>query len=113
MKNYIARRSSEVTPYGKFYVRASAPQSDHTIAEINRLGSLAQSSFLTDATMVIENHLNLKKSNIRPEFDQILQTYETKEGVVVQIVNDEFHGIMIESKNKEVIDKIYEIINRV
>lgn len=108
MKNYIARLSAEVTTYGKFYVRASAPASDITIAEINRVGSIAENSFLKDATMVLEKKLSLKKSNIKPEFNQIIQIYENDDGIIVELVDDDFHGIMIESKNKEIIQKIYQ-----
>ncbi|AHI06964.1 hypothetical protein BDW_12320 [Bdellovibrio bacteriovorus W] len=81
---------------------------DRKPGDFSKLMDIAEEKFLEDLIEVIENCLLLKKSNQSTGFIQTLKLYETPEGDLVEIANDDFQGIMVESENAEIINKIYE-----
>ncbi|NUM41035.1 MAG: hypothetical protein HUU45_05305 [Leptospiraceae bacterium] len=68
----------------------------------------AEKEFLRDATEVIENRIHLKKSLQKTGSIQTVELYETSEGVIVEIARDEFEGLVVESEDKETINRIFQ-----
>lgn len=109
-KNYKAVKSIEPSKNGRHYLTAWT--SDDTKIDdpwdFPHLKEIAEKYFYSDLIEVIENCLFLRKSTQTTGFIQTLKLYETPEGDIVEIANDDFEGIIVESENAEIIDKIYE-----
>lgn len=108
-KTYKILKSNTLRLDGRQQLAVGIPDNiKRTPEDFPKLMDIAEKKFFEDLIEVIENCLFLKKSNQRTGFIQTLKLYETPEGDIVEIANDDFQGIMVESENAEIIDKIYQ-----
>lgn len=105
--NYKVLKSFEPGLDNRHYLTATTLDDDELL-EHSEFQTIIEQEFLRDLIEVIENCLFLKKSSQNTGFIQTLKLYETPEGDLVEIANDDFQGIMVESENAEIINKIYE-----
>lgn len=94
---------------GGFYYISSTPPEEGGIDVTHNLQRLkfSEKSFLTCAKSVVESTLGLKKSHQRERTIYTIDLYETENGTLVEIAEDDFFGIVVESKDKQIIDRIF------
>lgn len=110
MKHYNIYRSKEVTGMNRHYIQALVPNDlyKNNPKDFDKLHENSEKFFLEDVINIIENCLFLKRIYQPTGYIQTLRLYEAPEGAIVEIANDDFEGIMVESENAEIINKIYE-----
>lgn len=106
---YLVRVSPEPSMDGRFEITVRPLDEDpFDISKLLERKVIAEKAFLADVLKTIEDRLSLKKSPKALGTLETIQVYETSLGIPVELVEDQFQGLMVESEDKEIIQKIYQ-----
>lgn len=108
-KCYTPWLSSEPAGDGRYDITVSPSKDDEiNIATALERTLLAEKYFMLDVVKIIEKQLCLKKSLQKKGTLATVALYETENGVLVEIAKDQAYGLMVESEDKEMLQKIYQ-----
>ncbi|NUN07336.1 MAG: hypothetical protein HUU57_16450 [Bdellovibrio sp.] len=68
-----------------------------------------EKAFFESVVDILENRLFLKESDANA-WMETLAIYETTDGIVIQLVDDQFSGLLLESSSEELIDKVHQLL---
>lgn len=109
IKNYTPFMSREPSNAGRFDISVTPPKDNPwSIDRGLEMQIAAEKHFAIDVVKIIEQHFHLKRSLRKEGTLETKALYETAEGILVEIVQDQFEGLLVESKDKEIIQKIYQ-----
>lgn len=113
MKTFKAYMSPEPSLGGTYSISSGTVGErlkDFSLQEERSIFS--EKCFLNAAKTVIEKKMGLKIDHGKNRTLNTLEMYIQDDGTLVEIANDEFFGIMVESKDPEIIKKIFAELNK-
>ena len=110
MKNYTFFRTKNPDRRGVYYVKAKLENTSH-LSHTQRFKAVLalEDFFLPLAIDTLENRLFLKKSKTYVGTIETKAVYENAEGTIVEVVEDQFDGLIVESKDQQIIEKLYNM----
>ncbi|NUN05090.1 MAG: hypothetical protein HUU57_04940 [Bdellovibrio sp.] len=109
MRIFDPKMSMERDAAGRFSIKSYVPNGgSYDIEDFSNIRKKSNEKFLSAVTNIIENILGLNKSDQPLRTLETIDLYEAPNGHIVEVVQDQFYGLMVESEDKEIIEKIYK-----
>lgn len=81
------------------------------LGEYTAATDLLEKAFFDAAIEIIENRLFLKKSTgTGKAWMETIEIYESAEGSTIQLVDDQFDSLLLESDDEELLNKVHELL---